>query len=287
MTKNRTVTFFRSTPFLAKAQGSDLQDFFAASKVSIGSYFAEQGSPRIASGLSFHEEKILLPKILDVPADHPEFRKKLGLFYAGLSVKVPYDGGVTLNISLEDDSKELSEDNLPVAILDYLKYRVCIKHPKMAASQEIAEGNSKYEFYVFDPVASSKRKEEKREIEDGAQQAYLEVKRDKNKVEQALILLGVNPHQEKNPVDKLKSLAVKDPKRFLEVINLKDFEVHALIQSLVDNKIVKVLMSKYFDVESDKLLANSKEEFVMFLQDDDQSDVIGTLKARLQDKQFK
>lgn len=282
--KEHTITIFRTSPFLAKAQGSDLDNFFAASKVSIGSFFEKDGSSRVATGLTFDEEALLLPHILDVPAEHPEFRKKLSLWYANLTTKVPYKGGVKLNIGLANNSAPLSAKNMPVDLLDYLRYRVAVKHPKVAPSSDVSEGNSKYEFYVFDPVTAQSKKTAKRELEDNAQKAYLQIKDDAGKVVQALTLLGVNAHQETDPVAKLKAMSTSSPQKFLDVINLKEFEVNYWIQAMVDNRVIKVLNDKFYDAENDKLLGQSREELVFFFKDDENSDIIGTLKARLQDK---
>ena len=285
MSIEHKITIFRTSPFLAKAQGSALDDFFESSKVSIGSYYEKGGSPRIATGLSFEEEKLLLPEMLEVPADHPEFRKKVADFYANLTIKVPYKGGTSLNIALTSDSKgAVSKSNMPEDLLDYLKYRVAIKHPDVAASSDISEGNSRYKFYVFDPIAAQNKKTAKRDQEDSAQKAYLEIKDDEQKVKQALVLLGINPHTEKDPVAKLKDQAKIDPAKFLKTIGLKEFEIKYWITSMIDYKVIKLLNSKYFDAETDKLLAQSEEELIFFFKDDSNSDVIGTLKARLQDK---
>ena len=72
---SRKITIYRSGSFLSVAQGKDVQDFFSSSKRSIGSYFESGASRRIGTGLSFDEEALLLPHILDVPAEHTEFRK--------------------------------------------------------------------------------------------------------------------------------------------------------------------------------------------------------------------
>jgi len=82
----------------------------------------------------------------------------------------------------------------------------------------------------------------------------------------------------------LKDQAKIDPAKFLKTIGLKEFEIKYWITSMIDYKVIKLLNSKYFDAETDKLLAQSEEELIFFFKDDSNSDVIGTLKARLQDK---
>jgi hypothetical protein len=98
------------------------------------------------------------------------------------------------------------------------------------------------------------------------------------------MLLGINPHTEKDPVAKLKEQAKIDPAKFLKMVNLKEFEIKYWVATMLEYKVIKLLNSKYFDAETDKLLAQSEEELIFFFKDDSNSDVVGTLKARLQDK---
>jgi len=286
---SRKITIYRSGSFLSVAQGKDVQDFFSASKRSIGSYFESGASRRIGTGLSFDEEALLLPHILDVPAEHVEFRKKLNEFYQDVDTSVPYDTGRTLEIGLiNSNTDDVSKSNMPIDIMDYLRYRHAIKHPQVALSKDLADGNTLKEFYIFDKFEVSKKSSKQLEIKDAALAIYQEIKNDTTKVRMALVLLGINPDKLDSGdfIETLRNAAEKDPKKFLDVMGDKEFEVNFWIQSMVNYKIVKVFGKKYFDAETDKLLGNDLEETIYFFKDDTNSDLIGTMKARLQDKQL-
>jgi hypothetical protein len=127
------------------------------------------------------------------------------------------------------------------------------------------------------------------ELKDRALAIYQEVKEDEAKIYQALVLLGDNPDKyDKGDLrEKIRTIAETNPTKFIDVLKDKDFEINFLIQSLVSHNIVKVIGSKYFDVETDKMIGSSLEETVVFFKDDTNSNVIGILKARLQDKIMK
>ena len=286
---SRKITIYRSGSFLSVAQGKDVQDFFSASKRSIGSYFESGASRKIGTGLSFDEEALLLPHILDVPAEHPEFRKKLNEFYQDMDTSVPYDTGRTLEIGLiNSNTDDVSKSNMPIDIMDYLRYRHAIKHPQVAPNKDLADGNTLKEFYIFDKFEVSKKSSKQLEIKDAALAIYQEIKHDETKIRMALVLLGINPDkvESNDHIGTLRGAAEKDPKKFLEVMGDKEFEINFWIQSMVNQKIIKVYGKKYFDAETDKLIGNDLEETIYFFKDDTNSDLIGTMKARLQDKQL-
>lgn len=286
---SRKITIYRSGSFLSVAQGKDVQDFFSSSKRSIGSYFESGASRRIGTGLSFDEEALLLPHILDVPAEHTEFRKKLNEFYQDMDTSVPYDTGRILEIGLDHSNTDnVSKGNMPIDIMDYLRYRHAIKHPQVALSKDTADGNTLKEFYIFDKFEVSKKSSKQLEVKDAALAIYQEIKSDDTKVRMALVLLGINPDRLETGdyIETLRGAAEKDPKKFLEVMGDKEFEINFWIQSMVNYKIVKVFGKKYFDAETDKLIGNDLEETIYFFKDDVNSDLIGTMKARLQDKQL-
>lgn len=286
---SRTITIYRSNSFLTAAQGKDVADFFSSSNQSIGSYF-EKNSRRIGSGLTIQEEKLLLESVLGVKPDHPEFMQRLANFYKDMDTKVPYDTGVKLEIGLTaSNTDNVSDKNMPLDLMDYLRYRHALNHPYVAESKEMADGNPTKHFYIFDKTQVMKKADIAREQQDAAIMVYNEVKMDEKKVRQALFLLGVNPDKldAGEYIGTLRGIAEREPKKFLEVLKDKHFETNFWIQSMVDNKVLKKLNNKYFDAETDKLIGNSLEETIYFFNDDTNSEMIGMLKARLQEKTLK
>lgn len=286
---DKFIILYQASSFLGNAQGEDMRDFFSSSNKSIGSYYESTTSRRIGSGLNFEEEALLLERILDVPVTHPEFRKKLNEFYQDIDTKVPYDTGCKLNIGLlKSNTDKVSESNLPIAIMDYVRYRHAIGHPHVAMSKELADGNPLKHFYVFDKTEVAKKSSKLIESKDEAMALYQEVKNDTKKIKQALVLLGINPNKmdQTDWVATLRTQAESHPVKFCTTLGSKNFETNYWLQSLLDYKIINLYGAKYYDAETDKLLANSEEEMIHFFNDDTNSDLIGTFKARLQDKEL-
>lgn len=294
---SKQITIFRAGSFLSRAQGKDIEDFFAMSKKSIGSYFEGSSSKKVGSGLTFTEEAILLPKLLDVPSDDREFRKKVTTFYVEIDTQIPYNTGRVLEIGLEldnekplfEDPKDPSKNNLPLDIMDYIRYRHAMNHPQVALSKETAEGNGLIEFYIFDKTAVTKKNSKKAEEKDVAMQMFLEIKPNPNKVDMMLTLLGKDPREFSGAdAENLKQTALRteadlNPKLFVEIYQNNDLETHYWIKAMVNTNVLKILNGKYYDAETNKMLCNSLEEITAFFKDEENSDVVVLLKARFQE----
>jgi hypothetical protein len=283
------ITIWRAGTFLTETQGEAVKDYFEMTKMSVGSYFEGKGSTRIASGLSFSEERILLPLVLEVTADDREFLKKRNDFYAVMDTQVSYKHGVTLEIGLTESNKlEITNTNLPLKISDYLRYRQIVEHPSVAKSKEEMTGNSLKKFYIFDSVEVSGKRKSQLEESDNALQAYLELEKEPLKVKQALLLLNVLPAKIPDDAgyakEMLKDFALKNPKKFLDMKENAEFETNYWLKALVTSGVLKVYSGKYVDAETEKVLANSEKEMIFFFKDEENSDTVTVLKARHQEK---
>lgn len=288
---SKQITIFRTNPFLAAAQGADASGYLATMKRSIGSNFEGKGSKRVSSGLSFKEEDILLPRLLEVEADDREFNKKRTEFFCDIDTQVDYAHGCTLEIGLDSSNTDaVSKSNMPINVMDYIRYRHALAHPQVAASKEEALGNQLIQFYIFDKTAVQKNSDLILEMQDSASKAYLEMCDNPEKVTQALTLLGINiltplglmtPGEQRQ---ELKTQATNKPKDFLDMYNTKDFEVTFWIKDMLNTGVLKKLGDKYFEAQTNVLLANNMEELIWFFKDDTNSDRIVSLKSQQQEK---
>lgn len=294
---SKTVTIFRAGSFLSRAQGKEIEDFFSTSKKSIGSYWESTSSKKVGTGLSFAEEAILLPMVLDVPAEDREFRKKVTQFYVDIDTQVPHNTGRTLEIGLELDNdkpisidiKDMSKSNMPINIMDYIRYKHAIGHPFVAKSKEEADGNALIEFYIFDKTEVIKKNTKKSDERDASMQIYLTIKPDPTKVGMMLTLLGIDPREFTGPtaedlkIDALRKQSETNPKGFIETYQNTDLETHYWIRTMVNTGVLKVIGNKYFDAETNKLIGNTLEETTFYFKDEENSDMVVSLKARIQE----
>src|SRR5690606_19206039 len=102
------------------------------------------------SGLTFQEQKLLLPDVIGVEANDKDFRREVEKFYHEILTKIP-DAGIELEIGLENDNEPLSESNMPLNIKDYVIYRHIINSPQVAKDKDTADrwGHLK-PFYIED-----------------------------------------------------------------------------------------------------------------------------------------
>jgi hypothetical protein len=288
---SKKITIFRTGTFISRAQGKEAQEYFAQSKAPIGSYWESANSQKVGSGLSFKEESLLLPLIIDTPKDDKEFRKKVTEFYNEISTDVPFGTGVTLEVGLEEDNAgQISEKNMPIKLMDYLRYRHAQNHPKVAATKELADGNQLVDYYIFDKDNVQAKNTKKVKERDAAMQIYLEVKNEESQVDQMLTLLGVDPREYATAKDKanlktekLRELADADPSKFVEAHSSGDLEIRAWITNMVTVGVLKKIGQKYMDGETNEIIGNSLEETIFFFKDEEKSGEITVLKARMQE----
>jgi len=297
---SKKITVYRAGSFLSRSQGKEIEDYFADSKQSIGSYFESASSPRIASGLTFAEINMLLPQLTEVDNTHPEFMRKVAEFYQNISTDVPYNTGRTLEIGMtvnnlkpvHVDKQNPENSNVPLNLVDFLRWRQISGHPEVAKNKEEADGNPMKRYYIFDKEELRKQNVKKNEEKDAAMGIYLEIKDDEIKPKMMLTLMGVDPRafsgaNEKSSIqDELRRLSENKPDQFVATYNNSNIETLYWLQSLVNAGVFKKIGERYVDAENDKLIGNNEEETRFFFEDAENSDLVTTWKARYQEKQY-
>ncbi len=289
----KTITFFRSATFLNESQVG-MQQYMAKSKQAIGGYWASTSSKAQGTGLTPSEIKMLLPEVLEIHPDDREFRQKVKEFYESMDTQVPYGVGRTLNISLEDDEKELSEKNLPVEVMDYLRYRHAIKHPEVAMSKADAIGNQLIKFYVHNPEEVKETSKELREKRRDAMTLYIQVSTDEEKMTNVMALFGEDPraytYAEKSDFleAKVQSKVLADVTKFIDIVNDKQLETKAFINKLVKTGVLKNVGTRFAVTQTNAILADDMDAMIIEMQDEEtNSELIVSLKAQLQEAMAK
>lgn len=285
---SRFVTVRRATNFMERAQGKDAVDYFGEAKVSVGSYWESKNSTKVATGITFKEQDLLMPYLINMESDERGFRLAVEQFFHDIDTKVPSDTGTKLQIGLEEDNdKPVSKANLPISISDFIKWRHMLNHPKVAMNKEESEGNSLKEFYIHDPESVQKKKLNKSKEEDSAIQKYLAIKAEPLKVDMLLLLLGTDPRTLEKDAgvhsDRLKEYAVKTPEQFITMAGQDNFETRYLIEFLVKTEVLRKLGAKYQDAETKVIVGHDLEEAISFFTDPNNDQEVISYKARLQE----
>lgn len=292
---SKIITIFRSGTFLSRAQNKDAEAMFSQSKVGIGSYWESVTSQKVGNGLTFEEEELLMPYVIDTPKEDKEFRKKVTEYFSDINTDVPFNTGRSLEIGLQENNEaKMNKNNMPINVPDYLRYRHARGHPKVAPSKEEGDGNSMIDFYIFDKDNIQSKNTNKTKQKDSALKIYLELKEDTNKVDMMLMLLGEDPRKWDTMRDKvnlkaeaLRELAEKEPARFILAHEGGDLEIRYWLTTMVATGVLKKVGQRYIVAEDNAPMANSEDEAIAFFKDDEKSGDVTVLKARMQEALLK
>lgn len=279
-------------PFVhGQINSPEAQEQLSLSKKSVGSFFVNKHSTRKGTGLVEEEVKLLLPLLLDIPAESLEFRKEVDKFYTEINTHVPYnDKGLELEIGLELDNdlpvtyfeereiggEKMKAYNLPINLEDYVCYRHAQAHPDCAPNPKTAKGNSTVMFYLEDPEETTKDAIYESELKDKALNLYQQLKDDKKKVKAVLTLLAgfltkkrgeivvVDSLTDEQKIVRFRELATSDKhyKKFYEVASDPDVFNRYLITELIRVNLLKKAGTSILVTESHEVLGVNMDEAV-------------------------
>lgn len=270
----------------ATQEQADLLAYYALTYHALGSYFEAGGSQKSASGLSYQEEAVLMPLLIDIPAEDKEFRRKVAIFNDEINTVIAHGTGKTLEIGLTvNNNAPMSAANLPLHPMDYLRYRHALRHPECGETKDAALGSMLKHYYIHDGNLESISEFSSLEIKDTALTAYLGIKKDVHKVEMHLSLLGVDTRgvAEKDQISILRKTVEEKPKEFLENVADKNNVERFFINNLLTAKIMEIVGSSYLIKETGENIGYSVEAAVEYLKNAANSQIKGVLKAKLQD----
>lgn len=279
---DKYITIHRKLPFNHENR-KELEDWFADAVVSVGSYFVSSGSYRPASGLSLTEEKLLLPDVLSIAAeDKITFLKARDKFYHELDTPIPRDG-CKLNIGLEDNDKKISEDNLPRALEDYVRYRHIIKHPDVALNKLEGERDPLKRFWIEDPDDVIKQQRAANEAKDLAMSDYLQIKGKEEKVDQVLTAMGVNPDNLSDKLHRLRQLSEERPADFHKIVNDPDLALQYEIERMVQHGVLDRVHQRFVLPGTAEEIAGNMREMILWMKDKKKSKDVNILRVQLRE----
>jgi hypothetical protein len=248
----------------------DIPEYLARSKKYVGSYFESKTSQVIGSGLTEGEKKLLLPDIIGVSPDEREWKAKSILFFQELATEVPFGDGLKLEIGLEkDNNKPLSENNMPLNIMDYVRYRHIKGHPKVAPSEDDAKGDLLKDFFIYNPQKSRDLANKIAADRDNANAKYLTIKNKPEVVSALLIYYGKNPDLYGTDGDRtteLSNLVIENPEIMLTAMADDSLIKRTTLRAMVSYGVVVVIDSAYYTKEKVKI-GNNENEAVTWLSD--------------------
>ncbi len=291
----KIVFIKRKQTFIEESNADpEVQAYFDMSYRAIGSYYKETGK-QFGTGLTRKEENILMPELTGFypDLDKREFRASVNEFFRNINTKVPPEG-LRLNIALEHPEEELSENNLPVSIRDYITFKHATQHPETGSTKDEADMYQHKRFYIEDPDSVLSNESGLSEKEDKARIEYYKIADDEQKVEQMLVLMGINTapfksHKERSlrlkeltTIDQNRSAAYNDEKleRFMDVVKDKRMGTKYLIEEMIRVNVLERVGMKILIAETGDLVGNDLTETALWFEDKGNSKEANVLKAR-------
>ena len=309
---SRKVTIFRKKSFVDEAQQGEggAAEFLSMSKQPIGSYWSKSTSKQIGSGLDFKEQAILMPELVGADPTDRNFREKCADYFNNLRTPVDYIKGVTLEIGLLDNSKPLGETielagakmfNLPLDPAEYVAYRHAKGHPQVAESEAAGKGDMLKLYYIFDPVAAEKLQVDATDSKEDAFELWMKIKKEDEgakkegaelwtKADMMLTLLGTDfrtltagsaAATTKLRREKLRELADKDPRKFLDTYKETLFEEYFTIQNMINTGVLKLNGEFVNDPASGTTIGHNMKEAAIWLKDPHNGQTVLLLKQKV------
>ncbi len=297
---DKLIYIKRSTPFVHDQINSEaMKEQLSMTKRSIGSYFPSKNSPTIGTGLTPAEQDLLMPIQLTMVKTHPDYHKTFKEFFININTDIPGGfKGRELNIGLEDNTKALSATNMPVALMDYIRWKHAIGYPNTAISPEAAKGNPTVEYYQEDPVRVAENNYKNVGLDDDALAEYLKAKEQPEQVNMLLsVLKGYIRKQSGRPpvsiarttpeerVILLKEIVMSRPEKFYEAAKDPNLKKRYLIEELLGTGLLSRIGNSIVDVEdSNKPLGNTVVEVLTMLSNPKEAERLQRLKASYDEK---
>jgi len=264
----------------------------AEDKYNIGGSLTESGA--VYKGLSFIEERLLMPFIIGVPVEDVTFTKESNDYFIRMHKHVPL-GGIKLNVSLEDDSKPLDVKNLPKVVEDYILWKYCSGYSACVDSIEGFNSSNTAIMYLFDEEVTIEKDNEKAKQKVKAIAEYSSISENPAVVKSILTILkgktkddktSIVPKADYNSMSEaqrqtmLADIAIKEPSLFIETASDKTLETKAEVYELIDAGVIETVGNSYqFGGEE---VGKSVEQVVGFVKAAANSKKYLHMKAKLE-----
>ena len=296
-------------------------EFLDESVAKIGSSLKGNSPLR---GLNFEEEKKYLPQIIGISNNSPDWEKATKDYWDNISKNVPTsdkegNGGLKLEIGLRYDTIEDYEKDqksiktwgeleigngkqkiaienpkgTPINIADYILWRFCLVHSKVANSLEEVGKSPKIEFYIYSKQKEIKEQKVTFENKRKASQLLYTNLGDRLWVEHMLRLLIQNDKSPSVSIREVSSITEdekdillesymhKVPIIFSAFAEDKNLEMKSFIEiCIASGFLVRIPNTNSISFEGETI-GNTIEETVTYLNNTSNSGVLGQLRAHV------
>lgn len=247
---------------------------------TIGSYLTKTGA--VGTGLTFDEIKKVMPGVIAMEPTDSKFRSEVDKYFNNMMIPVPYEGR-ELEIGIDEETQ------LPINIVDWLRYKFILGHPNVSLSKKEAETSQTKTYYLEDEEADSEKQSQDIIFETKATIEFAKLIEDVVKFDWVLRELSYK-YPEIGSISKLTSLSKdkknialslamkKSYKNFLDIVNDEDIKYKAEIASFVEAKIVDKVGNQFI-YGSEPI--GELNHFIAYLKNPNNSETYATMLAKL------
>ena len=225
---------------------------------------------------SKEEEIKYMEGYLDVSPEHVDWPKHAKRFWAELTVPVGFTG-VELEIGTDENDK-------PLNIEDFIKYRFALKHPHVALTKDEMDRDFGKRFYIQDLSRDDKAKNNKIQVKKDADKEFIKVSSDKKNMKRILRLLAeTNPERltDEQVENQLYELKDKSPLKFLKIATDKNLELKAEVEEMVTAGVLRKIGNQVIFI--DEIIGDTLDNSVVYLKDKKNSSTLTVLRAKLKE----
>ena len=227
-------------------------------------------------GFDPEDEKKYMQEVLDVSPDHGDWPRHSKQFWAELTIPVGFTG-VELEVGMDDD------DN-PISIMDYIKYRFALKHPHVAMTKEEMDSTFSKRFYIQDLTRVDKVKNNEIQVKKDADKEFIKISSKVSDMKRVLRLMSnSNPDrmtddQIENALYELKS---SKPKQFIRIATDKNLTLKAEIEEMVSAGVLRKIGNQIIFI--DEVIGDTMSDAVVYLKDKKNSGTLTILRSKLKE----
>lgn len=272
------------SPYIKLLPGEDISE----KKLIIASTFDKE-TKGVLRGLTFNEEKIILPVVAGIDVLSQTWNKDVLDYWKNIAInifeeereleigltylnekEIPVSTNETLSQKVKRHIKLIeSGECLPINYEDYIVWRFCLKHGKVANSiEDLKLSPNKIFYYLHSKLKEVKDKFAKIQLEEKAYELYINLKKDEQNINNMIVLFD-EPYKDlqlAEKVIKLKDYMSNFVNKFILLAEDKNLQMKAFIQRAINLEILTRIPNTSIIDYGDVRLGDTIDEVVTYLK---------------------
>jgi hypothetical protein len=175
----------------------------------------------------------------------------------------------------------------PINLDDYMLYRLCLLHAHVANDYSLADKSNNIRFYLHSEEEIKAQKEQQIRIEKERMEAFLDVVKSQDKVENVLYAMGYGSFMNGTDVSdrniKLNEISLENPTKFVRTVSNPALNTIGQIEKYITFGILNRLPNSQIIVDAnnpDLIIGNTIQEAITFFKLETNKGIVSEYKVR-------